>query len=146
MQTARLQIQFKQIVHIRLDPAEFENSFKLVEIPETMELLPDLNRSGEKRGRTARPARKTRSKASFHGTPVVSTIYRRYICNSKFSDLFTKICAYSLKSANFSAAPPKLHHKPSQFLASIPLRARVLHAEITGHTRARAESPTGTRT
>jgi hypothetical protein len=79
MQTARLQIEFKQIVHIRIDPAEFENSLKLVEILETMELLPDLNRSEEKLRRTARPVSKTRSTASFHGTAVISTIYRRYI-------------------------------------------------------------------
>jgi hypothetical protein len=66
MQVARLQIQLKKIVHIRLDPAEFENSLQLIKIPQPINPVADLNRGDGKRERTTRPARKARGIATCH--------------------------------------------------------------------------------
>ena len=44
MQVARLQVQLKQVIHIRIWPAEFENSLELIKIPKPIDRLPGMNR------------------------------------------------------------------------------------------------------
>jgi hypothetical protein len=44
MQVTRLQVQLKQIVDVRLSPAEFERRLQLIEISQTIDLLADLGR------------------------------------------------------------------------------------------------------
>jgi hypothetical protein len=66
MQIARLQIQLKQIIDVRIGPAEFENSFQLIEIPHPIDPLADLSPGDRKWSGTARTAEKASIAARFH--------------------------------------------------------------------------------
>jgi hypothetical protein len=44
VQIARLKIQLQQVIHVRIRPAEFENSLEFIKIPKPIDLLPGMNR------------------------------------------------------------------------------------------------------
>ena len=89
-QVARLQIQLKQIIDIRLGPAELDNGLQLVQISQTIDLLADLRTGGRKRDRATITAKKTWSTASFHKAPYIPTIYRRYVYQPRLFSPSTK--------------------------------------------------------